>query len=185
MAFGYLDGLFHVSHDAGEHWEARGRIAGSSKVAATRLWILPPTEEHRRILVVHGNGGTQIGGSPHWPESDAAIHVSTDDGWTWQEAWSPSDQVVVALDSELVGPLPAAGGRPAWWLLRLEDVVLRSEDGGAHWQQVFLPEDPGAYPLAALPDGTVLVAPGEPGLPRAVAVDEFEVGVPPTPRPGH
>lgn len=186
MGFRSLDSHFAISTDAGGIWQPRGALPSLiyEDFVGTRLWVVPATADRPRVLLALGNSDTQFGGGPHWPESGARLFSSKDDGQSWDLAWEaedvPSGQW--ALDGTLIGPIMHDDDPTPTWLLRLEDhILLVGDSDAAVWSQHHLPDDPKAYPIAALPDGKLLVAGGKSGALREVALDAFVRGAPPTP----
>jgi hypothetical protein len=188
MGFQSLDSRFFTSTDGGDNWQPGGKLPRLmyAESVGTRLWVVPATADQPRVLLALGNSSSAIGGGPHWPESGARVFSSNDDGQTWDLAWEAEGDLLAqaALDGTLIGPIwPSPPSRMApTWLLMLENrILLLGDSEAAVLSQYHLPDDPEAYPIAALPDGKLLVAGGKSGELREVALDAFVRGAPPTP----
>lgn len=134
VAFASGDGVFLRSVDAGLHWEA---AAKKEKVDFGEIQVRSATTLY-------------AAGSAHGPDSDTALFLKSVDGgstWSHQQLKPETEGFLSFRIKRIFFPAGDTGFVHGQEMLlvdgeiQLKEILLKTEDGGAHWQRKTVPDD--------------------------------------------
>ena len=167
--FEYLGPRFVVSTDFGSTWTLRGRLPDLmyERFVGSRIWVIPSTPEHPRVLLALAASDAAMGGSAQWPIMGSRLFRSIDGGYHWDLAWeskssprSAGEVVILPQSARLFGPL-SDGVSPSWLIslkthIRTGPIFLTSQDG-TRWFSRYISGHSDATVLAVHEDGRIVI----------------------------